>query len=111
MTATRGGGGAQGRRVAVSRYVFGSVVTFRTFQNATSPRTEETEPTEFGSCEAAAIAIIGGTDGSTAICFDVPQEEHLYAACSALHFEPVHRVKWYPVVHVSEHEAKQFTLI
>lgn len=75
------------------------------------PRPKETEPTEFSSCEAAAIAIIGGADGPTAICVGAPETEHEFAACSAPHFEPAERIQWYPIFQVMEYKPIKVTLI
>ncbi len=75
------------------------------------PRPKGTEPSEFSSCEAAAIAIIGGADGPTAIIVGAPQTEQEIAACSAPHFEPAERIQWYPVLRVTEYEPSTVTLI
>ena len=75
------------------------------------PRPKETESTAFGSCEAASIAIIGGADGPTAICIGAPETEHEFSACSAPHFEPADRIHWYPILHVTEYESINISLI
>ncbi len=67
--------------------------------------------TEYGSCEAAAIGIIGGADGPTAMIVGAPQTEQEFAACSAPHFEPAQRIQWYPVLRVTEYEPATITLI
>ncbi len=72
---------------------------------------ESATPTEYGSCEAAAIAIIGGADGPTAIIVGAPQTEQEFAACSAPHFEPAARIQWYPILRVTEYEPCTVTLI
>ncbi len=69
------------------------------------------EPVEFATCEAAAIAIIGGADGPTAMIVGAPQTAQEYAACSAPHFEPAARIQWYPVLRVTEFEPSSITLI
>ncbi len=75
------------------------------------PRPKETEHTAFGSCEAAAISIIGGADGPTAMIVGAPQTEHEFAACSAPHFEPAKGIQWYPILHVTKYEPDTITLI
>ncbi len=75
------------------------------------PRPKGTEPSEFSSCEAAAIAIIGGADGPVAVIVGAPQPDQEFAACSAPHFEPAERIQWYPVLQVTEYELKEITLI
>ena len=42
---------------------------------------------------AAAIGVIGGADGPTAV-FVGAQTPKLHAVCSSLHFEPVGEVEW-----------------
>ncbi len=66
------------------------------------------EPVEFATCEAAAIAIIGGADGPTAMIVGAPQTEQEFAACSA---RPAERIQWYPVLRVTEFEHSSITLI
>lgn len=75
------------------------------------PRPKETEPSEFGSCEVAAIAIIGGADGPTAICVGAPETEHEFSTCSAPHLEPAERIQWYAILHVTKYETSTVTLI
>ncbi len=75
------------------------------------PRPKQTEPAEFNSCEAAAIAIIGGADGPTAMIVGAPQTEQEFAACSAPHFEPADKIQCYPVLRVTEYEPSSVTLI
>lgn len=75
------------------------------------PRKKESEPSGIGNCEAAAIAIIGGADGPTAICIGAPETEQEFAACSSPHFEPAARIRWYPVFCGAEEEPLQITLI
>ncbi len=74
-------------------------------------QTESAAPTEYSSCEAAAIAIIGGADGPTAMIVGAPQTEQEFAACSAPHFEPAEKIQWYPVLCVTEYEPMEITLI
>ena len=45
------------------------------------------------SALAAAIGIIGGADGPTAV-FVGSHTPKLHTACSSLHFEPVEKVEW-----------------
>ena len=49
--------------------------------------------TEDHSVLAAAIGVIGGADGPTAV-FVGAHTPKLHAACSSLHFEPVGEVEW-----------------
>ncbi len=75
------------------------------------PRPKQTEPVEFATCEAAAIGIIGGADGPTAMIVGAPQVDQEFAACSAPHFEPAEKIQWYPVLRVTEFEPSFITLI
>ncbi len=58
---------------------------------------DSNEPQSSASC--AAIAIIGGADGPTAIVFGGTDQAKLRTACSALHFDPVDDVEWQMVFH------------
>lgn len=75
------------------------------------PRPKETEPTEFGYCNAALIAIIGGADGPVAMMVGAPQPDQEFAAYSAPHFEPAERIRWYPVFHRTEYDPVEITLL
>ena len=55
------------------------------------PRQKTRDPN--AAYAAAAIGIIGGADGPTAIILG-QNTPKLHAACSALHFEPVDEVEW-----------------
>lgn len=60
------------------------------------PRQKKRNPNEFepvAFADAAAIGIIGGADGPTAIIMGTNTPK-LYAACSSLHFGPVDQVEW-----------------
>ena len=46
--------------------------------------------------EAAALALIGGADGPTALIMGHSKPK-LHVACSALRFEPAEKVQWQPV--------------
>lgn len=88
------------------------IYTINDLSESDQPRPKQTNVAENTSCCcAAAIGIIGGADGPTAIVIGTPQEEHLYAACSALHFETVDRVTWDPVFRETVHEPLKVTLI
>lgn len=65
--------------------------------------------------EAAAIAIIGGEDGPTAVAAAVPvvsmgERDH-HGAVSALHFAPVDRVEWKLVFYVKKADDLTLELI
>jgi hypothetical protein len=51
------------------------------------------------STSCAAIAIIGGSNGPTAIVLGSADQGNLGTTCSALHFEPVDEVEWQMVFH------------
>lgn len=60
-----------------------------------SPRIMKSHDIEDTSSElAAAIGIIGGADGPTAIIVTKHPQPKMHAACSSLHFEPVDEVEW-----------------
>ena len=75
------------------------------------PRQKTAEEAGAGSCEASAIGIIGGADGPTAISVGVPQSDRTFSACSALHFEPAERIRWYAVLSVTEYGPETISLI
>ncbi len=76
------------------------------------PRLRQTSAAENTSCCcAAAIGVIGGADGPTAVFLAAPQKEHMHSACSSLHFEPPERIGWYPVFQVSGQEALTITIL
>ena len=55
----------------------------------------ENVPFAPAAANAAALCIIGGADGPTAISVGQPSQGRLCTACSSLHFEPVrHDVEW-----------------
>lgn len=60
------------------------------------PRFKKTNPNEFAPVAvcSAAIGIIGGADGPTAILMSNGSDAKLHAACSSLHFEPAEEVEW-----------------
>ena len=61
---------------------------------------------------AAAISIIGGADGPTAVIYGTNSQEKLHAACSALHFEPVgDDVEWRIVFNVTQFDKETFPII
>ncbi len=74
-------------------------------------QTASTEPAAYGSCEAAAIGIIGGADGPVAMIVGASHPDQEFAACSAPHFEPAAKIQWYPVLQVTEYEPSTVTLI
>lgn len=60
------------------------------------PRQKKRDPSEFEPvvfAHAAAIGVIGGADGPTAITMGRSAPK-LHVACSSLHFEPVNEVEW-----------------
>lgn len=57
------------------------------------PRRKQASTTEDHSVLAAAIGVIGGVDGPTAV-FVGAHAPKLHAACSSLHFESVGEVEW-----------------
>lgn len=60
------------------------------------PRQKKRDPNEFEPmvfAHAAAIGVIGGADGPTAVCVG-GHTPKLHAACSSLHFEAVEEVEW-----------------
>lgn len=60
------------------------------------PRRKKRDPNEFGpvaSAHAAAIGVIGGADGPTAVIVGAHTPK-VHAACSALRFEAVEEVEW-----------------
>lgn len=65
------------------------------------------------SAAAAAIAIIGGADGPTAIilCPRSSRQNDLHAACSSLHFAPVDAVEWRMVFHCQTTPDCEVTLL
>ena len=75
------------------------------------PRPKKNETTQCGSCEAAAIAIIGGADGPAAIIVGAPETKKTLAACSAPHFEPAEKIQWYPVLRVTEYSPMEIKLL
>ncbi len=76
------------------------------------PRLRQTSAAENTSCCcAAAIGVIGGADGPTAVCLAAPQKEHMHSACSSLHFELPERIGWYPVFQVAGQEALTITIL
>lgn len=58
----------------------------------------------------AAIGVIGGADGPTAV-FVGAHTPKLHAACSSLHFEPVEDVEWRAVFSEKLMEDKEVCLI
>lgn len=64
-----------------------------------SDRPKEKRPKKYNPVAAAAVAIIGGADGPTAILFGGEGQGKPRIACSALHFEPVEEVEWRMVFH------------
>ena len=58
------------------------------------------------------IAIIGGADGPTTITIGVPDQKNIRVACSALHFEPVHKdIEWRIEFGVDEPLKETFQLV
>ena len=62
---------------------------------------KDLEPQAFSS---VCVAIIGGSDGPTAIIFGGSGQGKLNVACSALYFEPVDDVEWRMVFHEKRRE-------
>ena len=66
----------------------------------------------FNDKAAAAISIIGGADGPTAIVCGGSSKEKLHAACSALHFEPVEGdIEWRIVFNIKNSNEMSLELI
>jgi len=60
------------------------------------PRQKKRDPNEFEPvvfAHAAAVGVIGGADGPTAVLVG-QRTRKLHAVCSSLHFEPVDEVEW-----------------
>lgn len=60
------------------------------------PQQKKSDPNEFepvAFAHAAAVGVIGGADGPTAVLVG-QRTLKLHAACSSLHFEPVDEVEW-----------------
>lgn len=77
------------------------------------PRQKKRDPNEFepvAFAHAAAIGVIGGADGPTAV-FVGAHTPKLHAACSSLHFEPVGEVEWRTVFSEKQMEDLDVCLI
>lgn len=61
-----------------------------------SPRLKKRNPNEFAPVAvcSAAIGIIGGADGPTAVIVSGGTDAKLHTACSSLHFEPADDIEW-----------------
>ncbi|MCB8817066.1 hypothetical protein [Desulfosporosinus shakirovi] len=75
------------------------------------PRQKRTNPNEPQASGSICVAIIGGSDGSTAIIFGGSGQGKLHVACSSLHFEPVDDVEWRMVFHEKRREDVTVELI
>ncbi len=73
------------------------------------PRQDGLHKTDAAS--AAAIGIIGGADGPTALIFGGSEQGKLQSACSALHFEPVREVEWSIVFYSRQYEDMNIVLL
>ncbi len=77
------------------------------------PRQKQRDPNKFepaALAHAAAIGVIGGADGPTAIIMG-SNTPKLHAACSSLHFEPVEEVEWRAVFSEKLMEDMEICLI
>ena len=75
------------------------------------PRLVSSDPMEPEMRGAAAIGIIGGADGPTAILISEPSARQSHLACSALHFVPPTAVEWRFVFYDRSGETKTIELI
>ena len=73
------------------------------------PRRRPSGPAVPGN--AAAIGIIGGADGPTALIFGGPGQNNIRAACSALYFEPAEDVEWRMIFYQTPAEEGTVELI
>ena len=77
----------------------------------TLPRQKRTNPNKSQAFSSVCVAIIGGSDGPTAIIFGGSDQGKLHVACSALHFEPVNDVEWRMEFHEKRREDITVELI
>lgn len=59
----------------------------------------------------AAIAIIGGADGPTAVAVSSGGRGNVCTACSSLYFQPAKEIRWRTMFHVRQYEEKTVTLL
>ena len=72
---------------------------------------EENRPAAEPDAEAAALGIIGGADGPTAVLFaEAAPDPEGHSDCSSLHFEPAAEVRWKPVFRVRQSEPIRICL-
>ena len=76
---------------AINPELPGDVISVRDCADCDQPRWSLETAVEPG---AAAVGIIGGADGPTAIVLGTGKVEAYHMACSALHFKPVDTVQW-----------------
>ncbi len=67
-------------------------------------------PKEKAPSSPAAMGIIGGADGPTAIFLDRGESGQPRAACSSLHFSPVDSVEWYIIFCEKQFDTIEITL-
>lgn len=80
-------------------------------EKSDKPRQKVTVPRISQASGAAAVGIIGGAHGPTAIYFTNGTKTNLHTACSALHFEPAEEVKWRMVFRVKMREDIEVEII
>lgn len=74
-----------------------------------APKENPFQPTPSNAC---LVGVIGSADGPTAIAFGADVQDKLHAACSSLHFEPVHGdIEWHLVFYIKQFDAALFSLI
>ena len=74
-----------------------------------APKKNTFQPIASNAC---LVGVIGSADGPTAIVCGTDAPGKLHAACSSLHFEPVHDdIKWHLVFYVKQFDDTLFTLI
>ncbi len=77
------------------------------------PRQKQRNPLEPKAVhDAIAVGLIGGADGPTAVIYGQNGGQgKLRAACSSLHFEPVHDVEWRLVFHKVQFQNQTVALL
>lgn len=74
-----------------------------------APKENSFQPIASNAC---LVGVIGSADGPTAIVFGADVQDKLHAACSSLHFEPVHDdIEWHLVFYVKQFDDASFALI
>ena len=74
-----------------------------------APKENSFQPIASNAC---LVGVIGSVDGPTAIVCGTDVLDKLHAACSSLHFEPVHDdIEWHLVFYVKQFDDASFSLI